>query len=144
MKMSSTVNRRFAAALAISLALLACHAPQSADEAAIVAVMKRTWDKPDSPLVVGPIAADGDAAIADWTQGAMGGRALLRRRDSQWSVVLCAGDGIRSPAGLQLAGLAADQAQRIAARLQEQEARVAPERLAAMRSFKGIVRMDAP
>jgi periplasmic copper chaperone A len=134
--------RWIAIAFTLALVLTACHAPNHADEAAIVAVMKGTWDKPDAPLVVSPIAVHGDAAVADWTQPLMGGRALLRRRDSKWVVVLCAGDGIRSEAVLLSAGLSATQARHIARELAEKEKGVSAERLAAMSRFRGIVRMD--
>lgn len=133
----------FVMAGALLLALSACSSPDRENEAAIAAVMKQTWDKPDLPLMVGPIAQDGDAAVADWTQGGAGGRALLKRGASQWSVVLCAGDGIKSEAALQSAGLTAQQSQRIAAGLAEKEKSVPAERLAAMARFKGILRMHA-
>lgn len=133
--------RRLVVALVLPLALSACGPSHRDDEAAITALMKHTWDKPDLPLVVGPIALVGDAAVADWTQGANGGRALLKRNDSLWSVVLCAGDGLKSEETLRSSGLSSAQAQRITQALAAKEQVVLPERLAAMTSFKGLVRM---
>lgn len=137
-------TRWIGATITLLFALAACQSSTHEDEAAIAAVMKQTWDKLEAPLAVGPIALDGDAAVADWTQRSQGGRALLRRRDSRWTVVLCAGDGIKSAAALQSAGLSPAQAQHIAAQLTEKEKAVPTERLAAMMRFKGVVRMDSP
>jgi hypothetical protein len=125
----TSLTRRILAAtvLAVAAAVAACGSGPSADEAAITELMMRTWDRPETRLVVGPIAVDGDAALADWTQQSMGGRALLRRRDSQWAVVLCAGDGIKDSSALQLAGLSVSQPQRIIADLIEKEVVAAPE-----------------
>lgn len=120
-----------------------CHASSQEQEAAITASMMKTFDRPETRLVAGPVAVHGDAAVADWTQGDLGGRALLRRRDTGWHIVLCAGDGIRSEAGLLDAGLSADQAKQIAAELAADETVVSAGRLATMSAFKGVVRMDS-
>jgi hypothetical protein len=37
------------------------------------------FDKPNETLSVGPVVVSGNHAVADWAQGDMGGRALLRR-----------------------------------------------------------------
>ena len=126
---------------ALLVVLAGCHASSSRDAAAITALMMSMFDKPEAPLVVGPIAARGDAAVADWTQGALGGRALLKRRGDEWSIVLCAGDGIKGEAALIAAGLSSNQAQEIAAELTEREKSVSAARLAAMSAFRGVVRM---
>src|SRR5690606_27578078 len=126
--------------------LCACAGPASepaaADQAAILEQMHATWDRPEIPLDAGPIAIDGDWAVAGWTQGRMGGRALLRREHGAWTTVLCAGDGIRSQQGLIEAGIPSAQAQAQASKLTAVEAGVAPERLALMSAFAGIVRMQ--
>lgn len=123
--------------------LFACTPPRPADEAAITATLMCMFDKPEAPLAVGPVAVAGDAALADWTQGEMGGRALLRWHDSQWQIVLCAGDGIRSASALQAAGLSAAQAHDIVAELTGKEESVTVARLAAMSRFQTVVRMNA-
>lgn len=112
------------------------------DISAIEALMRATWDRPDAPLTVGPIAVDSDFAIADWTQGHMGGRALLTKRDGTWRVILCAGDGIRNETGLVSVGIPGRTATALARELAELERDAEPERLAAMARFAGIVRMD--
>lgn len=129
----------------LALLLVACSASQSgarADQQAILTRMHATWDRPDSKLDAGPLVVEGDYALADWTQGQMGGRALLRRRHGQWSTVLCAGDGIRDVEGLAAAGVPAAIAGRLATRLAEAEKQVPAERLAQMSAFMGVVQMD--
>lgn len=125
--------------LLAALALGACAPSSAKDEAAIQALMRQTWDRPDAKLEAGPIAVDGGSAVADWSQGPMGGRALLKRRRDHWVVVLCAGDLIRNEAGLTQVGLPTPAAKRLAAKLAKAEAAVPPARLALMASFKGIV-----
>lgn len=110
---------------------------------AIVATMKATWDRPDAPLDAGPVAIEGDHAVADWTQGKTGGRALLKRTHGRWVTVLCAGDVLRSSEGLIEAGLGETQARALAESLARLEREVPAQRLAWMASFRGIVRMNA-
>lgn len=118
-------------------------ANEGSDRDAIVATMMATWDRPDAPLDAGPVAIEGDHAVADWTQGKTGGRALLKRTHGRWVTVLCAGDGIRSSEGLIEAGLGETQARALAESLARMEREVPAQRLALMASFRGIVRMDA-
>lgn len=130
--------------LSLATLLTACGPSQAKDTAAIRQVMMSTWDRPDTRLDVGPIVTDGAAAIADWTQGGLGGRAYLIRDGHGWRVVLCGGDALRTPEGLASLGLPAATATRLAARLRRAEAEVAPDRLARMSSFRGLMRMDSP
>jgi hypothetical protein len=70
-------------------------ASASADDHAaehhIKAVLNGMFDRPDQPLQIGPVVAVGDHAVAGWTQGDGGGRALMRRKGHEWSIVLCGG-----------------------------------------------------
>lgn len=136
-----TITRRSAAAALVAAVACAPRQDRSADVAAIERLMRATWDRPDAPLDVGPVVVDSNHAVADWTQGAMGGRALLARGEGGWAVVLCAGDSIRTAEGLQAVGLPAASAGRLAGALAERERGVAQERLNAMSRFEGIVRM---
>src|ERR1700742_1197984 len=77
--------------------------PNAAD--AIRHVMKETWDKPDAAVEVSPVVVVSDYAIAGWTQGTMGGRALLRRKADTWAVILCAGDQLKQAQTLRMAGV---------------------------------------
>lgn len=132
---------------AFLLASLILATPTYADEAsdiqAITTTLKGTFDKPDNPLTVTPIVASGDYAVADWSQGGMGGRALLRRTGETWHIALCSGDGLRSAAVLHRIGLPSDIASELAAKLAEAEKGLDEHRLAQLAGFNGTVAMDA-
>lgn len=113
-----------------------------ADEESILARMHATWDQPGKALDAGPVVVAGDWAVADWDQGAMGGRALLRRGHDGWTTVLCAGDLLRSADGLQEAGVPSDIASTLATKLAVAERGLSAERLGRMSAFMGIVRMQ--
>jgi hypothetical protein len=123
-------------------ALLSGCAPSTASDAkAINALMRQTWDRADNPIQLGPTAIVGDTAVADWTQGKMGGRALLERRSGRWTVVLCAGETIRTQHGLSQVGLKPRVARAIAQKLSVAEREVSADRLALMAGFQGVVSM---
>lgn len=125
--------------------LSACSASPPAeqhDRQAVLAQMQAMWARPDAPLDAGPVVVAGDHAIADWTQGERGGRALLMRHHGEWRTVLCAGDGIRSAEGLVAVGVPAAIAERLATGLAEAEKQVPAERLARMSAFAGVLRME--
>lgn len=136
------MNTMHRSAAILILLLGACSAPGNADRDAILAKMHATWDRPDAALEAGPVVVVGEHAVADWTQGAMGGRALLRREHGEWITVLCAGDGIRNADGLVAAGVPRETAASLASQLGIAEREVSAGRLARMASFKGIVRMQ--
>ncbi|NWG24585.1 MAG: copper uptake system-associated protein [Pseudorhodoplanes sp.] len=124
------------------LAPAAARASDNADHAAIRGVMKGTWDKPDSPVAVGPIVVRGDHALAGWTQGEMGGRALLRRKASQWSVIFCAGDDLKRADILHRIGLPQADADAVAAMLAAAEKAADPSRVAMFSRFEGLVQVS--
>lgn len=62
-----------------------------ADEDAIRAVMMAQFDRPEAPLTVAPVVIQGDSAMAGWAQDGRGGRALLRRGETGWTITICAG-----------------------------------------------------
>lgn len=70
--------------------LCAIHStPARADDvSAIRALIGATWDKPDSKVEIDPVVVSGSYVVANWTQGVHGGRALMRRGDKAWSVVV--------------------------------------------------------
>lgn len=113
------------------------------DEEAVRHLLKATFDKPEARLGVDPVVVSGDHAIAGWSQGDMGGRALLRRKGAGWIIVLCAGDDLKSADVLHKVGLPHDAAKGLADRLADAEKSVAPERLALFSTFEGLV-MVAP
>jgi hypothetical protein len=129
--------------LALAILLLGVANVVADDGGNIRKLLSDTFDKPDARLTVDPIAIAGDYAIADWSQGETGGRALLRHKDGEWSLILCSGDGIKSVAALRQAGLPPDHAQELAARISEAEKAVPHEQLALFSRFEGTVTMQA-
>ena len=119
----------------------ACGSASSESETAIAAVVKQRLEKPGVELMVDPIAADGAFAVAGWTQGEKGGRALLQKGGKGWLLVLCGGESLRSMQGLTRLGVPQHQAMEITKELAREEKRVSAERLAKMASFTGEVRM---
>ena len=114
-------------AVAISAAT-AWAAPVTVDETTIASLLHGKFDKPGEMLMVESIVVTGDHAIADWTQGQMGGRALLRRGQQQWTLILCAGDGIKSAEAMQMGGIQPADAKTLETALATAEAKLSPER----------------
>lgn len=121
------------------LALFQASAASAADADAIRSEMMKTWDKPDARLVVEPVVVAGDHAIAGWSQGDMGGRALLRRKPAGWDVILCAGDDLKKPDVLAKVGLQDAVAKALSADLAKAEAKLDPARLTLFSKFEGLV-----
>ncbi|WP_316229572.1 copper uptake system-associated protein [Bradyrhizobium sp. SZCCHNR1070] len=130
------------ALMAVASLVRADAAVAGADQDAVRDVLMATFDKPEAHLVVDPVVVSGGHAIADWTQGATGGRALLRHSASGWRLVLCAGDAIKDPAALRLAGVSSSDAAELVAALAASEQQLTRDRLALLSSFEGVVRMD--
>jgi hypothetical protein len=124
-----------------ALFLVACGSASSESEAAIAQVLKQRLETPGAELIVDPIAADGAFAVAGWTHGEKGGRALLQKGSKGWLLVLCGGESLRSMQGLTRLGVPQHQAMEIIKELAREEKRVSAERLARMASFTGEVRM---
>lgn len=133
----------FGAALCFAVGVTPAAASEQAEAGAIRHVMMATWDKPDSRLSVEPVVIAGDHAIAGWSQGDMGGRALLRRKGGAWEVVLCAGDDLKRADVLHKVGLAQADSEKLAKNLAAAEKSVAPARLALFSKFEGLVMVSA-
>jgi hypothetical protein len=129
------------AIVAAALLASACGASSSKAEKAVASVLHARFDKPGADLIVDPIAIGGAFAVADWTQGAAGGRALLQKGGNGWLLVLCGGDSLRTMQGLIRLGVPQHQAVAIAKELAREEKDVSAERLARMAGFAGEVRM---
>ena len=113
-----------------------------ADRSAIAGLLRKTWEKPQTPLTIEPIVVSGEHAIADWHQGDHAGRALLRKTASGWNVVLCAGDALTERAFLVEAGVSAAGAAVLADALAKAEQGLLPELKERMSRFKDVVRMQ--
>lgn len=131
-------------ALFLSFGALAKDAQDSQSQAAIRHVMMATWDAPDSPLEVGPIVVLNGQAVASWAQGSRGGRAFLQRKDDgTWYVAICAGDGLKDPPTLVLAGMSNDAAQQLVKALLAAEALLPQARRDLFASFEGMLEFDS-
>ncbi|WP_439926205.1 copper uptake system-associated protein [Nitrobacter sp. JJSN] len=119
------------------------HADTETGEAATISQLLHVmFDKPNHTLVVEPALIAGDHAVADWAQGEMGGRALLRKRQGKWTLVLCAGDGIKTADGLTKVGVPAAEAMQIADDMKRAENKLSPDRVAMFSRFEGLVMME--
>lgn len=130
-------------ALIVVLFGLTGAARAGADEDAVRHLLHTTFDKPEQKLVIEPLVVRAGYAIAGWTQGDMGGRALLQNKHGGWTLILCAGDGIKTAEALRQTGIAPDDANALAQALAKAEQSVAAERLAMFARFEGLLRMDA-
>ena len=109
--------------------------------AAIVALMKAQFDRPEAPLKVHPVATEGDWALAGWQQGDRGGRALLRRAHGMWQIVLCGGAGLLNASTLEQAGLSKGTARRLRDQTRRLEAALPASDRARMDAFEGLIQM---
>lgn len=130
-------------AIAISFGASAGPTETASDEASIRHVLMATFDKPEARLVVDPVVVVGGHAVAGWSQGERGGRALLFRHGGSWQVTLCAGDGLKEASLLREAGIAQADADALAKGLAAAEARLPAAQRARFSTFDGVVRMDA-
>ncbi len=125
-------------ALAGAIALAGCGIQNTVvDEGRIREATEAHFGSPRFPLDMGPVVISGDHAIADWTQGDFGGRALFERGSYGWMLLLCSGDSIRHAANLKRAGVPDFNAGYIADQLAKAEAALPSERLARMKRFVG-------
>jgi copper(I)-binding protein len=131
--------------LVAAIIALSCNgaSTSTADESAIRDLLMSTFDKPESRLTVEPVVITGEHAVAGWTQGDMGGRALLRRRHGTWSLILCSGDEIKSAEAFRHAGVPSGDATVLSRRLSEAEDKLPRERIALFAKFEGMLMMDA-
>jgi copper(I)-binding protein len=109
------------------------------DDAAIVAVLKAQFDRPEAPLSVAPVIVPGRHAIAGWAQDGMAGRALLEKGPHGWAVRLCAGAELRDPAFLAQEGI--DPGSPLSRLFNQAEDALGPEHVALASGFEGIVRV---
>ena len=146
MKRKTTRHSRALVLMVAWMALFGaiCAAPASAadDTSAIRALIGKTWDTPDAKVVTDPVVVDGGHALASWTHGERGGRALLHKRQHGWAVVLCSGDPLKTAAVLMEAGVPKASAEKIAADLAAAEAQTDPRRVKLFATFEGVMHLD--
>jgi hypothetical protein len=105
------------------------------DEAQIQAVIGKTYDKPNNKVNTTPISVADDFAVADWTQGKRGGRALMKRIDGNWEILACGNDGLKDTKSLVKAGMSEKTASTIVKKLADLEKLEDPRRLAKFNLF---------
>lgn len=130
-KRNTTLASTIRMALLVAAALAADNALAENGRAhgKIADLIANTYDQPGSKVQTGPIVVADGYALADWMQGDLGGRALLRRSGSDWEIVVCGGDGLKDSSWLQSAGMSPATAERLVARLDAAEQPLAPERV---------------
>lgn len=137
------MNRRFFLFSGAATLLLPPHVrADAADAAAIRRRMMELFDKPDQPLTVDPIVVVDAFAVASWTQGDIGGRALLRRDHAAWRIILCSGDALTTAPLIEQSGASAAVAADLVKRLAAAEAAIDPARRAYFSRFQGIVPVE--
>ncbi len=107
----------------------------------IAQTMKLQFDQAGMPLEVDPVTVEGAHAIAGWTRGDTGGRALLQRVGGDWEIVLCAGDALLRANTLIAAGLAPAAAARLLTGVRRAEASLSSARREKLSRFATIVRV---
>jgi hypothetical protein len=117
------------ALLIIFCGAVACNACAADDTSDIRALISHEFDRPDATVVSDPIVIVQEFAVADWIQGDKGGRALLRKKDGQWAIMLCSGDGIRNAKSMAKAGVPQPIASDLASKLTYVESGLPPARV---------------
>lgn len=104
-------------------------------------LISKTFDKPGLRVKTAPIVIEGKVAIADWSQGQKGGRALLRRKHHDWEIIACGGPGFKDPESIAAMGISKVIAANITAKLKDAEAKLTPQQVKQFDSFDGVVNM---
>ncbi|TXH87376.1 MAG: copper uptake system-associated protein [Rhodoferax sp.] len=128
---------------AVALLGLGYSYAQGADSAAVEAVMKKQFDRPDAPLKVAPVTIVNDLAIAGWLQGDRGGRALLLKGHGAWVITVCAGDGLKDIKVLESTGMSYSTAKQLAIEVVRSESKLSEETRQRFASFEGFMKIDA-
>ena len=143
MKKNAVISFLIGVALVMAMDAGPGLAQDNLDSQAVSRLLMQTFDKPEAPLGIDAVVVEQDIAIADWSQGELGGRALLRRKDGVWSIALCAGDALKQSASLEKLGLRKPLADMLAAELSQAERGLAPALLDKFARFDAIVAVDA-
>lgn len=133
--------KRLISAIVIAIALTGARADDGAEAAR--RLLFQTFDKPAARLFVDALVVEGDAAVADWRQGDLGGRAFLKRNNQNWSIALCAGDALKDGATLEKLGVSKPNAQALSKRLELEEKRLSPDILERFSRFDGMAAVEA-
>jgi hypothetical protein len=133
---------RFSAIAAVSAAICVGARADDGSEAAR-RLLFETFDKPELHLFVDAVVVEGDAAVADWRQGDLGGRAFLTRKNDGWTIALCGGDALKDSATLERLGVSKTHAEALSRRLEAEEKRLAPDVVEHFSRFDGMAAVEA-
>jgi len=109
----------------------------------ITKLMMGVFDQPNNRLKVNPVIVEGDYAIAGWSQGDKGGRALLVSTNGKWSIQLCAGDSLKDEKFLKESGVDVKIISSILKKLATAEAKLDAITLKRFSEFKEIVYINS-
>ena len=107
----------------------------------IKVLISKTFDQPNLKVQTAPIVIEGKVALADWTQGQKGGRALLRRKHADWEIIACGGAGFKDSGAIAATGISKEIANNITVKLKTEEAKLSPQKIKQLDSFDGVVTM---
>ena len=137
--------RRISLFILTAIFLVANAAAHSQTEAEsqekIKVLISKTFDQPNLKVQTTPIVIEGKVAIADWTQGQKGGRALLRRKHADWEIIACGGAGFKDPSAIAATGISKEIANNITVKLKTEEIKLSPQKIKQLDSFDGVVTM---
>lgn len=95
----------------------------------VASAISKIYDKPNQKVMTSPVAVVDKFAIADWTQGNRGGRALMKNINGQWAIAACGADGLKDLKNLKDAGIPPKTAEALLSQLTQLEKSVDPQRL---------------
>ncbi len=113
---------------AAMLAGVNAHAGEAGPQQQIRALISASYDRPGQKVDSAPIVIVNHHAIAAWVHGEKGGRALLRRVQGKWEIMVCGGDGLMDLSTLIDAGIAKQTASGLVAQLNKAEQSISAER----------------
>jgi len=131
MKLNTTIRVIFGCLCA--LPLLVSAATQNEEVRAFIG---QTFDRPDAQVVIDPVVIEQNYALADWVQGKNGGRALLRRGEQNWEILLCAGDALKKASTIQAAGVPEEIAYTLQSKLAEAESALPAQQVKLFSRFR--------
>jgi len=105
----------------------------------IIQAIKMQWDQPQHPVSVPVVAISVPYAVADWTQDARGGRALLKLNDRHWQALACGDAQIKSVFKLEKMGVPKAHAEEIVQQLTLEETQLSQAAISTINSFSGVV-----
>lgn len=101
----------------------------STDQIEIINTISRIYDKPNLKVTTNPISINENFAIADWTQGDRGGRALLKKDNGHWAIITCGADEIKDLKNLKDAGISTNVAKALIEQLNQLEKSIDPNQI---------------